>query len=371
MSENTIRSAKVGELTNTMDNYEVDPMVTDGATGQKETEYTNQNFPEQLGHYKQIPELRAVIDALARWTVGKGILASKEDTLTMDLIKGFGKDTFNTIIENQSRVSKIAGDSFAHIIRSENIIVNLKPLDPSTIKTVANKKGIILRYEQIAKNPGDKKKVIHKFDPEEIFHLSRNRTADEIHGISLIEALKNIIHMRNEAMEDYRIVLHRHVKPLVKFMLDTDDETKINAFIVKADYAINKGENLYLPMGTVEHEIISVPTNATLSPLAWIKELNNYFFQAAGVPQIIVGGSQEMTEATAKVAYVCFEQTIREEQLYLTEQIGHQLALTVIFEFPASLTNDMISDEKKDGEVKAATPEDTNVQGVPLQGVNL
>ena len=30
-----------------------------------------------------------------------------------------------------------------------------------------------------------------------------------------------IIDMKNEAMRDQRVLMHRHVKPLVKFILDT------------------------------------------------------------------------------------------------------------------------------------------------------
>ena len=45
-----------------------------------------------------------------------------------------------------------------------------------------------------------------KFKPEEIFYLCRNRVADEIHGVSLIESLEWIILAKNAVQEDNDIV---------------------------------------------------------------------------------------------------------------------------------------------------------------------
>ena len=53
------------------------------------------------------------------------------------------------------------------------------------------------------------------------------------------------------------------------------------------------------------------------------------------------------------------EQTIREAQLFLEEQILAQLNLVVEFEFPASLENELISDNNKDAETGATQPNDT------------
>ena len=230
------------------------------------------------------------------------------------------------------------------------------------MEIVVNRQGIITHYNQIGKIKGTKK----HFNKESIFHLSRNRVADEIHGQGMIDAVEWIVTARNEAMADMKQLMHRHVKPRIVFKLDTDNATKIAAFKVKADKASDQGENLFIPKGSVEHELLSVPANATLNPLAWIDRLNQYFFQATGVPQIIVGGSQEMTEASAKIAYLAFEQTIEEEQLYIEEQCGMQLGITIDLEFPASLENELISDRSHEEKMQASTPEDTSVKGVPL-----
>lgn len=363
MGEMDIGNADYGNLENTETKFSVDAVNTDAAEGLEETEWQNPNWSQYLGYYKEIPELAAAIDAKATWTVGKGFKADPETTFLLDNIKGFGKDTFNTILENAIRTYHIGGDAFLEIIRSPqtNFMVNLKPLDPGSIKIITNKAGIIIRYEQTHKT--DSKKTINSWKPEEIFHLARNRVADEIHGESLIRAVEKIILMRNEAMDDMQKLMHRHVQPVIKYQLDTDDATKIAEFKVTADKANELGENLFIPMGAVEADIMSVAANSTLNPIPWIDRLNSYFWQVAGVPQIVVGGSQELTEATAKILYLAFEQTIEEEQLYIEEQCGLQLGLTIELDFPATLQNELLSSQKKGETMQASTPEDTAVTG--------
>lgn len=365
MGENDIGNADYGDKLNSETTFSVPSVETDAATESKETEYTNTEWSQQLGYYKKIPELKAAIDAKAVWTVGKGYLADEETTIFLDQLQGHGKDTFNTILTNMIRVYHIAGDSFAEIIRDKKgNPVNLKPLDPGNIKIIANKQGLIIRYEQISKTKQPNK----KFETNDILHLSRNRVADELHGESLIDALQEIILSRNEMMETQRIVARRLAKPLVIFHMDTDDSVEIAAFKTKADKAFTQGENMYVPKDAVVPEIVSIANNAILNLTPIINNLNNNFFQACGVPQIIVGGGAEITEAAAKIAYLAFEQTIEEEQLYIEEQVGAQLGVAIELEFPASLENELLTDQGKSETMQASTPEDTTVQGVGLDG---
>ena len=339
-----IGQATTTDMTSNVSDYSIQFMDTD-ATDTGEYQYSFQDWSKYLGYYKQIPELRAAIDCIATWTVGKGFITDPLTEASLIVIRGFGKDTFNTILENMIRTYYINGDAFAEIIRDDDgNLINLKPLDPSSISIIAEK-GMIKRYEQTSKIEG-KEKI--KFEPIDILHLSRNRVADEVHGISLIQAVEPIILMRNEAMDDFQTVMHRHVKPMRVWHVDTDDTTKISEFKTLVDESTNKSENVIIPKGAVEHELVSVPSNSTLSPLSWIREFNNYFFQAARVPQIIVGNSQELTEASAKISYLAFQQTIEEEQLYIEEQIMTQLFLIINLEFPASLERELLSDKRKD-----------------------
>ena len=361
MTDNRITSAVASDLSSAITDYSVDTQETDGATGGAETTYINTDWTQNLGYYKSIPELRAVIDAKATWTVGKGFKADDNAKAILEHVIGFGKDTFNTFLENMLRTMSIAGDAFAEIIRDDDgDVLNLKSLDPSTIKIYVDKKGIIKKYEQISKIEG---KQSVNFEPEEILHFARNRVADEIHGVSMVDALVNIILMKNEAMDDMKKVMHWHVKPRWKHRLKTDDPTEIAAYKVKQDAAKGKDEDIYEPFDVVESELIAVPANSTLNPMAWIQYLDNMFYEVAQVPKIILGGSGEFTEASAKIAYLAFQQTIEEEQLSLEEQIRDQLGYDINLEFPASLENELLSDKAKDGPVNITASETTAGEG--------
>ena len=356
-----IDQAIASEIASSITDFSVDSQQTDGAGEQKETSWENVKFAQYLGYYKTIPELAAVIDAKATWTVGKGFIAEELTTLKLDKLRGLGYDTFNTVLENMIRTYNIGGDSYAEIIRDdEGNIINLKPLDPAVMKHIANDKGIIIRFEQTSKIKG---KEPQKFEPGEIFYLPRNRVADEIHGVSMIERLEEIILMKNEAMEDVKLINHRFAYPRWIYHLDSDNETEIATFKAKADAINVKGENLYIPKDVVVPELMAVAPNATINLLPWIQYLDNLFYEVAQVPKIILGGSGEFTEASAKIAYLAFQQTIEEEQLFIEEQVLNQLNLEINLEFPASLENELLSDQKKDGAQNIDPSETTAGEG--------
>lgn len=357
MPETDIGSALATDLTNAITDYSVTAVDTDAGGSQKEYTWQCTNWSSYLGYYKTIPELQTAIDAKAVWTLGAGFEADPITTLLLMGIKGNGKDSFNTILANMVRTYTIGGDAYAEIIRDkQGILINLKPLDPGSIVIVQNQKGRIKRYEQTSKI----KKHNKRFKPAQMLHLSRKRIADEIHGISVIPAVETIILMRNEAMSDWKRVLHRNIDPLWIFHLDTDDTTKIAAFKTKMDTARGSGENMYIPKGAVVPELVTTAGNASLNPLTWINQLNDYFFQAVNVPQIIIGNAKEFTDASGKIVYLSYEQSVKGEQLYIEEQILNQLNLEIALTFPASLQNELLSDEaKQPGIEQAAQPNDT------------
>jgi hypothetical protein len=359
MTENRIASMEASDLSSAMTAFSVDQALTDGATEQKETRWQDTDWPIKFGYYtdEKVPEITIVIDSKATWTVGKGFKADEITTMILDSIKGNGFDTFNTIIENMIRTMMIGGNAYAHIIRDEeDNLINLKPLDPNAMVHIAGPDGMIKGFEQVSKVKG---KPNRKYQPEEIFYLARNRVADEIHGRGIIQKLKRIMDMKNEAMDDNRIAMHRNVIPRWKFKLKTDDPTEIAAYKAKQDEATGLGENIYEPFETSEGELISVPSNATLNPMAWINYLDNLFYQTAGVPKIVVGGSSEFTEKASSIVYLAFQQSVEEEQLYIEEQVLSQLNLVIELEFPADLTNELLSDKKKDGEPNNIQPNET------------
>ena len=369
MPDTLIDSAVASDLTSTVKDFTVEAQTLDSAGDQKESVWQSRNWSRNLGYYKEIPELRMAIDTKTTWIIGAGIEADEQTLLLLGTIKGNGKDTFNSILKNQLKVSILDGDSYAEIIRdNEGMLVNLKPLDPGKMKSFWNNKGRIIRYEQVNSKKFFSffKRKNTKFEPEEIFHLTRGRIGDEIHGTSVIDTVKWIIDARNEAMSDYKRVMHRNIDPLWIYHMDTDDEAEIKKFKRKNDAARGKGENMYIPKGVVVPELVSVAANATLNPLAWIDNLNDYFWQQVNVPQIIVGNAKSFTDASGKIVYLAYEQSVKARQLYLEEQVLAQLNIEIKLTFPASLQSDAKSDTPTETDLieeepieAAAQPNDT------------
>ena len=356
-----VTQAAIGDQANVVTDVTIPSIETDAPTGSKETTWINSDWAEQYGIYKQIPEFKVAVDMRATWTVGKGYETDNATRVKVENFRGNGMDTFTSIMKNMCIVRRIGGDSYSEIIRDAETdnLINLKPLDPGAIKVVFNAQGMIIRYEQVSKT----RKGSKKFKPKEIFRLVNKRTADEMHGVSDIDSMKKIIEAANESFEDVRELQHRYVRPRFITELDTDDPNKINAFKVKFDDSTEKGENIFLPMGSTKSNILAVPPNSTLNPMPWRQHLRDYFFQTVGIPQIILGSSGEFNEATAKIAYLAFQQSVEEEQLDIEEQLWNQLFLRIKYSFPASLQNELISDEKKDsqpaGEEPTLQPNDT------------
>ena len=362
MGDMDVASSVASDLTTAVTDFSVDAQTTDGATDLKETTWMNNHWTQDLGYYNSIPEVMSVVDIKASWTCGGGIETDPDTRFIIDGIRGINGDSFETILEDQERTKEIGGDSYAEIIRDgDGNPINLKPLDPGIMRHVANKKGILIRFEQVTKVKD--KEIVNKLPLNKVFYMPRNRIADEIHGNTMITRLANIILARNEAMADIRQVYHRFVKPRWIIKLDTDDKTKIAAEKTKWDKANEAGENMYIPMGSVEVEQMAISPNSTLNPLTWIENQNTYFYESAQVPRIMVGGSGGFTDAAVKIAYVAFEQVIKKRQKIVEDQVGMQLGLDIKLTMPASLLNDVLSSAAKDGGVQnAIEPNDVTAE---------
>ena len=346
---------------NASDFFKVDSMTTDGAQTDGTT-YTP-NFQKWHGYYRVIPEFKCVIDRTTDFTIGKdGFITDKNTENKVKNIKGWGKDDFNTILKNMLRSCQIAGDSFAEIIRDKaGRIINLKPLNPGTIKIVVNKSGIITGYKQMT---SQNKEI--PFKPDEIFHLSWQRIADEIHGIPLGEALEDLIKMRNESMQDQKVFFHRYVKPITIIPIDTDDDAEITSIKNTYKEAYQKGEVMFVGKDTFDSDKIKnlIGDVPGLDPLPWLRYLIRQFVTGSGVPEVIMGWGGDITEASSKIVYLAWQSTIWSIQLWLEEQIKMQLNLKMRFEFSAPIDPEegsgtssvkeksISSDEKKDVSLK-------------------
>lgn len=347
-----ISAAARSDQTNRVKEFSIAPLQLDSATGQQETEWTNTRGQEYYGYFEKVPDLKSAIIMKAIWIVGRGWITDPRNKLKLELISGWGKDTFDDIIFNLLIQMKVWGNSYAQIITKDGKLlseggqlVNLKPLDPGAMKHIANSDGRLKRFELLSKN---KNGIPRKFKPEEIFYLANNRVGDQIHGISDIEVMEKTILADEESFDDIKKAAHRQARPLLMFKIGTDNESKINTFIEKMDKATNKGENIYVPddENAIRWEVIKTELGATL--LAWRDDIRNKFYRTIGLPQIVPGAGGQSTESESKVIYLAFEQIVEREQRFIEQQIWSQLGIKINFIPPASLLNNLNTDQNKD-----------------------
>lgn len=341
-----IGNAQISDMTNTVKDIEVSARDTDGAFAQDETEWQNTKWTTYYGYYLSIPELKQAIDTRKTWTLGAGWTSPVvADEVTFEGISGNGTQTFNQVLGDMIIIRRINGDSYSEIIDDANgNLRNLKPLNPGRVKIVFGKNGILKRYEY---NNSDGSWV--KIAKEKMFHLVNKKVADSIHGISDIEVVEKIIAARNEGFDLMRRIMRRFVEPKFLAEVDHSDPVKIKAFMNLIDESVNTGNHIGYPKGSMKLDLLAVPSNATLNPLPWFNHLKDYFFQVVGIPQIIMGSSGEFTESTAKIAFTAFEQSVKEEQRDIEEQIWRQLHKRIELNVAVTLRNELITDTAKDG----------------------
>ena len=353
MTEFDLGAAQTTDLNNQVDDYSVSSQTPD----EESTTETWYDFPdsnEYLGYYKKIPELKKAIDALATWTVGKGWKASTSERLLLDNWVGLGKDSAQQILWNLQVMSKVMGDSFAEVIRGKDgTVINLKPLYTGNMRIVVDKNGLLLRYEQRSNVEG---KANHKFKTTDIFHVTCDRIANEIHGTSIIEACKWVIDARNEAMTDERKIKHRELSLGILYV-DTSNTTKINAIKTQYANAIKNGELLVLPKDTAEIKDSGVKPQ---DRIAWISYLEGFFYQACGVPRIIAT-SENFTEASSKIGYLTYEIVYGRQQAELEDTLWNQLAIRLKFNRPPSLMDNVQDTEAKNTGQTNFQPQDTKL----------
>jgi hypothetical protein len=347
MTNLDITQAQVSDYDQIAD-FEIPKKNVDGvsqATG--ETRWQNSNWQEEYGAFLTAPEYQNALLMRAIWDTGKGWTASSKDKFILDNISGWGKDTFDDIIYNANVMSMAAGDSFAQIIKNEKgTLVNLKPLNPGSIAWFVGKDGRIIRYEQMdIKN----KKTFKEFKPEEIFHLSYNRMADQVHGISKYQALKSVIKSDEKMEEVVDKVVTRQAIPFIIFKYKTDDETKISAIVEKIRKIREKYDDLHIPddENLLSWEVVNI------SPAQLIMEYKadrrNKFYRAFGLPQIVPGGAVGAADSDSRTVYLAFEQLVAHRQRYLELQIWNQLAIKIKFTPPTTMMDLIGNNENKTG----------------------
>ena len=332
--------------------YSVSPVSPDSATEQKENYYDNTNFTKYFGIYKNTAKIKTALNAYGTWVLGKGYTTDTGTQVILETIDGWGEDTFNSIMWNLLVTKKLNGDAYAEIMRNPKTgtLINLIPLNPQYMRHVCNKKGRIIRYEY---GTG----VKTTFTPNQILHLCNDRVVNEIHGVSVIEAVTWNIEATDEAKKAHRKMIKRNGVVRV-IEVDTDNTTKIAAFKAQWKEAIEKGDVLILPKDVAEAKDWHGQLD-TQGVIMWLNYLDDDFYTSLNVPKVILGGSSDTSEGAAKMSYVSYEPVYTRETTELEADLWSQLAIRITFNKPTSLKEDMSSNEAANTSQTSFQPKDT------------
>ena len=331
----------------------IDSETTDGVSGTGETYYDNKDFTDNYGIYKNDAKVKTAMNGFATWVLGLGWTADPATTVELEHIIGSGEDTFLSILWNAIVVKKFHGDSYTEDIKDKKSgkRINLKPLSPSSIRVVYSPEGIIERYEQRIKGKPNK-----KLTTNQILHLANDRIADNTHGTSVLEAVKWNVEARKEAKETHRKMIKRNGVVRV-IEVDTVNTVKLAKFKEEWKDAIDKGDVLILPKNVAEAKDWH-GTLDTAGVLAWLSYLDDELLQLLGIPKIIVGASGDI-EGDSKISYLTFEQVYLRAVKELQDDLWKQLSIKVEFNKPASLKQEIASNEAANTSQTGFQPNDT------------
>lgn len=344
-----------------LDAHSIDQKTVNTVQAQEETEYMNERASIDWGYFLAVPKLKSAILTKSIWTVGKGYTADNATLPILRRISGNGKETFNDILFSMDVGRQIFRDSFAEIIRDKETgeLLNLKVLDPSSIKIIYGRNGRILRYEQMTNAPTKGlvnkiknlfiggKTVFATYEPDEMFHLSRNRFAGSMHGISVPETVEKIILADDENFNIMQRLTRFQAVPFIIFKVKSDVEAKITTLRTKIKNARNTGEDLVIPddENLLSWEVVNVSPSAVL--MEWRNNVNSEFYRAVGLP-LILFGSSGTTESGGKIEYLAHETVFEHDQAYIEKQVEAQLGLKINLIPPTSLLENLQADESKD-----------------------
>jgi len=329
MSELNISSSTTTDMTNTVTDFSVDNINLDAANPDgAETYWYFNKATERFGYYLSIPEIFSAANALATWTVSRGWEASNSILkVELEHIKGMGKDSFTQLMWNHEVVKLIVGDAFIEVKRKDNQLINMIPISPERVRIVFGPQGMIKRYDVW------NSKEWRAIKKENMLHSSNKRIGDQLHGTSQIEASKDLIDARNEALSDERIIKHRD-KALGIVYYQTDKAGKISYVNSQIEKAVKNGEMLGLPEKVAKIE--PYPSRSSEDRTAWISYLENFFYQVFGVPRSIAS-SDGTSEVGGKMGHVIFEPIYTKEQIDLEDDLWNQQAIKITFNRPPAL----------------------------------
>ena len=362
MTNTNFSKTTTTDLQSGVPDYAQDSKETDGNFTQKENKWINPDAAKYYGFYYGVGEYRAALNAFATWAVGQGYTADNaRDKVILDHVRGWGEDTFLSILWNMIVVKKFNGDSYSEVIREKgdkakitDVIINIKPLDPRRMAHVSNKQGVIDHYEYTQSNG-----KIETLKPYRVLHFCNKRVLDEPHGTAETSAVEWVIEKIQQAREDFARLMH--VSSVRILYVDENDTARQD--VIKAQYAkgLKNGDVVMMTCKPEDAKFEDLTVPGADAWIRWLTYLEDKFYKQLGVPKIVLGGTADNTEASAKVGVVVFEPVWTMETLEIEADIWNQLGIKIKINKQPSMMDSLQNQESKNNAQTGFQPNDTKV----------
>lgn len=345
MANSNIYNSTTTDFGSGVPNYSVPSKVSDGGNGNKENRHKNTNASIYYGLFRGHGEFMSAINSYVIHILGWGYTCELiNDELTLEHIRGNGKETFWKLMYKHLECKKWNGDAFTQVIREDekdkfSRIINMKSLDPNRMEVITDDNGIILRYEYSLGNG-----KVKKLEPYQVLHSSNNPAIDEPLGIAETEAVKWVIEAMLESGIDQRRLMH--YSSVRVLYVDENDTTRLAKLKTEMAEGIKKGNIVILTVKPEEakfEDLVVPPIDAFIRYQNW---LENKFYAQLGISKVSIGGTTENnTEASAKVNMVITEPVWLKEIKELEDDIWNQLGIRITINKQPSLMENMQADE--------------------------
>ena len=186
---------------------------------------------------------------------------------------------------------------------------------------------------------------IIKFKPYEILHFCNDRILDEPHGTAVTSAVEWAITKIQEAREDYARL--QHTSSVRIFFVDEQDVTRQTTLKTQYATAIKNKEVMIITCKPEEASFKDLEAPNSANWISWLNYLEDKFYKQLGVPKVVLGGTAENTEASAKVGVISYEPIWVREITELEADFWNQLGIRIKINKQPSLMDNMQTDEAK------------------------
>ncbi len=362
MAEFDLNQTRAMDLSSVTD-FKIDDYTPDVVGDQKETIWVNDNYHKQLGVFKNVPHYHRASTALTTWATGQGYTTDNATQAILDNIRGWGNESFDEIIMGLQTLKKVNGDAYAEIIRNDSgTLINLKKLGGDTIRTIVGADGLIIRYEQIIRRGDASKGTKDEFREipiEKMFHITNDRIADEIHGVSTADLVEWVVTALREAETDWKRVAH--LSSIRVLYIDTDDNDKLAQVNKQYATGLKNGSVIIIPAKKGEAEFQDLVLPPIDAFIRYTDYLVSQFYQIVGTPRVIAT-SEGFTESSSKMGIFSFNPTYEKESRLMEADLWSQVAIRVKFNRPPDLNTNLNRDEAKDTGQLGIQPNDANIE---------